>query len=126
MTKDKKENRVTIKLNGRELQILEECLKNSGSTASEFIRGLVKREHAKLFPAYRQLPGVRTFKPQDEQDMMTDEQLCEARGGEVAIGTNREAGLEGQRVCLWRTSKFSTDQILLVDRETIKKHKIIK
>ena len=70
--------------------------------------------------------NVKLFKQDDEQDLMTDEQLCESRGGEVAIGKNEEAGLLGLRICLWRLNKFTTEEVLLADRDAIKKRKIPK
>src|SRR3990167_7792181 len=71
--------KLVVRLNKQEKEILERCLKYIGSTASEFIRSLIKNKSEKMFPYYK-VKGRPIRKLEVE---LTVEQKCEMIGGRI-------------------------------------------
>lgn len=85
----RKKCKLQVMASDGEQKMLEELCERFSCNASELIRGYIRDQHKKVFPAYG---GGRKIRPIEE--VLTDEQFCEMLGGKV--GKNSD----GNPVCI--------------------------
>ena len=113
------------------MSMLEQCIQVNGDDKVEFMRNLLKVKWEKTFPAYKSInkttsrtdaviPGAKTI---SGDDLLTNEQLCEMKGGKVQKGIS-EGSFNGSKVCHFQVGKFISQEFLINDRDGIKKFKM--
>lgn len=73
-----KRNKLQIMVSDGEQKMIEQLCERFSCNASELVRGYVRDQHKKVFPAYG---AGKRIKPIEE--VITDEQYCEMFGGRV-------------------------------------------
>src|SRR3990167_10758800 len=83
-----KDNKIQFMVSGGEKKMLDQLCERFSCNASELIRGYVREQHKKTFPAY----GVKKIRPIEEE--ISDEQFCEMFAGRVSKNS------DGNPVCI--------------------------